>query len=155
MSTLLRYNLPEARRSVLGLFPELRRVTAVMATILHIENDEAFDAESHELACGIARAFWAFANVVHEGNRSGLDIGQRLALFRLRQGIRDACLTICWPTNGARGQYHIELNQRAIVALQRLRAYDRIRDTPIYSGALARDALALADGIAIQKARTE
>lgn len=150
---LLDFDLPEARRTVLGLFPELRRAITTASTLAYLINNELFDAESRPLAARIATAIWAYVGVVQETRRDDFPVGERLALARLKQATRDVALTVSWPTNSDSGAYHLELDQRAVVALERLRAYDRLQGPSSYVGNMGADVLALADGTTARKAQ--
>ena len=152
---LLQYDLPGARRTVLGLFPELRRAITVASVLTYLTNTEAFDAEARELACDISKALWYYTGVVQEARRETFGIAERLAVARLKQAMRDLCLSLCWPTNRNSGEYHLELDQRAIVALARLRRYDRLQGPSSYVGNMAADVLALANGVRPSRAEDE
>lgn len=157
MSDLLAlYDLPDARRRLLRLRPELKRTLDLTMALQAAQIAGQFDADTlrraDEIAAALRKALVQYCDVAAPA------IDQKLGLLRLKRGARDADLVFSWPYNQTGTGMVLLVGPAANEALARLAAWDAptaavtaddARD-PVYPGDLTADVVAIVSGVALK-----
>ncbi len=140
MTSLIDYNLPSSRMSLLARYSEFAPAMETITALIMAQAAGNLDKTGYRKAANIAGAFRDVAGAVQDFGSADLNLGELIALARIKQAFRDAALVFPWPYNPAgNGEKIITLTTKAESALTRLASFDPVRDcsdtdTVRYSG---------------------
>ncbi len=129
MSRLLDiYDAPRARTAFLARFPEVLGAIDVCGALLMANDARVLTGAQRRKAARVAQGLRQGVGVIQDLGDDTLPVDQHLALLRAKKGIREAALICSWPYTTAGDGRWIALSAQGEAALDRLVAYDPVRD---------------------------
>jgi hypothetical protein len=129
------YGGPKARVNLLARYSELNSVIDVTGALVREQAAGQLDLLAYRKSAHICETFRRVVGAIGDTDGQKLPVEEHIALCRIKRAVRDAALTFPWPyTPAGSGNTTITVNARAESALNRLLAYEHLRDFDEISG---------------------